>query len=127
MRVLRGLKRWWRPAAVPLMVGSLLVVAGGGVLLWQQRESRQAVAERFDSGVRAPGDYMSGVATTTAGTGLGLYLVRQLAQAGGLDISYEPNQPHGAVFTLTAPRASAGTRLRSPTSGVVAHSATGRA
>ncbi|HKS99611.1 MAG TPA: sensor histidine kinase [Rugosimonospora sp.] len=44
-----------------------------------------------------------GVATTKPGTGLGLYFVRQLATANGLAIDYQPNQPHGAVFTLTLP------------------------
>ena len=66
------------------------------------------VPHLFDRFARAG----SGVATTTAGTGLGLYLVRQLAQAGGLDVSYEPSHPHGAVFTLTVPRTSPGPRLR---------------
>ncbi|MET3422279.1 PAS domain S-box-containing protein [Actinoplanes tereljensis] len=58
------------------------------------------VPHLFDRFARAG----SGVATTQAGTGLGLYLVRQLAQAGGLDVTYEPNQPSGAVFVLTVPR-----------------------
>jgi PAS domain S-box-containing protein len=56
----------------------------------------------------------SGVATTTPGTGLGLYLVRQLAQAGGLDITYEPNEPTGAVFVLAVPRTGARTRAPDP-------------
>jgi signal transduction histidine kinase len=50
------------------------------------------------------------VATTKAGTGLGLYFVRQLAHASGLTIDYQPNQPHGAVFTLTLPLTSTTTR-----------------
>lgn len=45
-----------------------------------------------------------GVATTKPGTGLGLYLVARLAEAGGLDISYTPNQPHGGRFVLRVPR-----------------------
>ncbi|MBU2664826.1 PAS domain S-box protein [Actinoplanes bogorensis] len=68
------------------------------------------VPHLFDRFARAG----SGVATTTAGTGLGLYLVRQLAQAGGLDVSYEPNHPHGAVFTVSVPRAAPGPRVREP-------------
>jgi PAS domain S-box-containing protein len=58
------------------------------------------VPRLFDRFTRAD----SGVATTAPGTGLGLYLVRQLAQAGGLDVSYEPNQPRGAAFLVTVPR-----------------------
>ncbi|MEV4348544.1 PAS domain S-box protein, partial [Actinoplanes sp. NPDC049596] len=57
------------------------------------------VEHLFDRFARAE----SGVATTTSGTGLGLYLVRQLAQAGGLDVSYQPNQPRGAAFVVTVP------------------------
>ncbi|HEY0002000.1 MAG TPA: ATP-binding protein [Actinoplanes sp.] len=227
MRVLRGLRAWWRPAVVPLKMWLLLVMVGTGLLAWQQNHSRQAVVDRYVSGVRVLSQFMSsiaadqllrervqaqmaladpvvatrdfadrarggrrhhisagtpvsviapdettgladpaqlqlilgnlltnatkygsppievtvlnageqvairvadhgegvppefvphlfdrfaradsGVATTTAGTGLGLYLVRQLAQAGGLDVGYEPHQPRGAVFTLTVPRAS---------------------
>lgn len=68
------------------------------------------VPHLFDRFARAG----SGVATTTAGTGLGLYLVRQLAQAGGLDVSYEPNEPHGAAFTVSVPRALPSSRLREP-------------
>ncbi|MEU4242585.1 ATP-binding protein [Actinoplanes sp. NPDC026619] len=68
------------------------------------------VPRLFDRFARAE----SGVATTTAGTGLGLYLVRQLAQAGGLDVSYEPNQPHGAVFTVSIPRAAHVPRVSTP-------------
>jgi signal transduction histidine kinase len=60
------------------------------------------VPHLFDRFARAE----SGVATTASGTGLGLYLVRQLAQAGGLDVSYEPNPPGGAIFTLSVPRTS---------------------
>ncbi|MEV7627779.1 sensor histidine kinase [Actinoplanes sp. NPDC089786] len=47
----------------------------------------------------------TGIATTKPGTGLGLYFVRQLANASGLTIDYRPNHPHGAVFDLTLPHA----------------------
>ena len=55
----------------------------------------------------------TGVATTAQGTGLGLYLVRQLAQAGGLDVTYQPNQPRGSVFRITVP-CSPGPAARAP-------------
>jgi PAS domain S-box-containing protein len=42
----------------------------------------------------------SGAATTKKGTGLGLYIVEQLAQANHAHISYQPNQPTGSRFTL---------------------------
>jgi PAS domain S-box-containing protein len=46
----------------------------------------------------------TGVAVTKPGTGLGLYLVRRLAEAGGITINYRPHHPHGSTFTLTVPR-----------------------
>ncbi|GAA0464638.1 hypothetical protein Ade02nite_31670 [Paractinoplanes deccanensis] len=75
------------------------------------------VEHLFDRFARAE----SGVATTTSGTGLGLYLVRQLAQAGGLDVSYQPNRPRGAAFLVTVPhpyepRADDTKRVTSPRS-----------
>lgn len=48
----------------------------------------------------------TGVAVTKSGTGIGLYLVRQLAESGGITISYRPRDPNGSVFVLTLPRAA---------------------
>ncbi|WP_433306186.1 ATP-binding protein [Actinoplanes sp. CA-030573] len=45
----------------------------------------------------------SGVALAKPGTGIGLYLVRQLADASGIGIAYQPHQPHGSTFVLTLP------------------------
>ncbi|GIF06923.1 sensor histidine kinase [Actinoplanes siamensis] len=58
------------------------------------------VPHLFDRFARAE----TGVAVTKPGTGLGLYLVRQLAEAGGITVSYRPHQPNGSTFTLTVPR-----------------------
>ncbi|MEU4689637.1 ATP-binding protein [Actinoplanes sp. NPDC023714] len=57
------------------------------------------VPHLFDRFARAD----SGVALTKTGTGLGLYLVRQLAVASGLAVGYVPHQPRGATFVLTLP------------------------
>jgi PAS domain S-box-containing protein len=62
------------------------------------------VPHLFDRFTRAD----TGVATTAPGTGLGLYLVRQLARAGGLDVTYQPNQPCGAAFLVTVPCTTTG-------------------
>ncbi|MFC4068942.1 sensor histidine kinase [Actinoplanes subglobosus] len=59
------------------------------------------VPRLFDRFARAD----SGVATTKPGTGLGLYLVRQLADASGVRIAYERNRPRGSIFVLTLERA----------------------
>lgn len=37
---------------------------------------------------------------TTKGTGLGLYIVRQLVDQMGAEISYSSNRPNGAIFTV---------------------------
>ncbi len=50
----------------------------------------------FQEYSRAPG-------TSARGTGLGLFVVRALAEAQGGSVSYAPRDPQGSVFTLTAP------------------------
>jgi signal transduction histidine kinase len=50
----------------------------------------------FQEYSRAPG-------TTARGTGLGLFVVRALAEAQGGSVSYAPRQPRGSVFTLRLP------------------------
>jgi PAS domain S-box-containing protein len=52
----------------------------------------------------------SGVAPTRAGTGLGLYIVRELVEANRGTIRYEPNRPSGSRFVVELPAAPA--RLR---------------
>jgi PAS domain S-box-containing protein len=60
-------------------------------------------AHLFDRFARAD----TGVAMAKTGTGLGLYLVRQLARAGAATVEYERHNPEGATFVLALPGAPA--------------------
>jgi len=48
-----------------------------------------------------------GVAPTLTGTGLGLYIVRELVEANGGTVRYEPNRPSGSRFVVELPTAPA--------------------
>ncbi len=49
----------------------------------------------------------SGGGSGATGGGLGLYIVRRIAEEGGGTVAFEPARPRGSVFTLSLPRNSA--------------------
>jgi signal transduction histidine kinase len=55
----------------------------------------------FQEYSRAPG-------SRARGTGLGLFVVRALAEAQGGSVTYAPRDPQGSIFTLTLPAARQG-------------------
>ncbi len=55
---------------------------------------RRALFERFSHGSRGP-----------AGAGLGLYIVRRIAEESGGSVRYEPREPRGSVFAVRLPKA----------------------
>ena len=57
-------------------------------------ELREGLFQRFGAG--HPG----------AGTGLGLYIVRRIAEKHGGSVTYAPREPRGSTFTLMLPMAS---------------------
>ena len=56
-------------------------------------ERRDHLFERFGSSERTAG----------SGSGLGLYIVRLIAQKYGGSVQYEPREPRGSIFTIVLP------------------------
>lgn len=71
----------------------------------------EVLIEVEDSGLGVPEDfrprlfqeYSRAPGTPVRGTGLGLFVVRALAEAQGGSVGYRPRKPHGSVFSLTLP------------------------
>jgi two-component system sensor histidine kinase PilS (NtrC family) len=68
----------------------------------------RVLIEVLDDGVginseTAPEIFAPFFTTSSSGTGLGLYIARELSESNGIHLEYIPRQPHGSCFRLTFP------------------------
>jgi signal transduction histidine kinase len=85
--------------------------AGGHVAIAVEQAGTSAIVRVSDDGfgiaekTRAHlfGRFARGDDRRGGGSGLGLYIVRRVAEESGGSVSYEPNDPQGSIFTLRLP------------------------
>jgi signal transduction histidine kinase len=113
-----GLSAWVQPGHLDQMLANLVSnahkYAGGAVRLSASPVHGQLLICVTDDGPGVPERFRerlfdryardSHTANHTAGTGLGLFITRQLARANGGDLTYEAAGPTGSAFTLTLPQ-----------------------
>jgi len=68
----------------------------------------RVLIEVLDDGVGIDGETAQEIfapffTTSRSGTGLGLYIARELSESNGIHLEYIPRQPHGSCFRLTFP------------------------
>ncbi|MBV8170308.1 MAG: HAMP domain-containing histidine kinase [Candidatus Eremiobacteraeota bacterium] len=87
---------------------------GGKILVRVSQSDGTAQVDVEDDGFGVPAQERSalfqrffgdGMARRGGGTGLGLYIVRRIAESHGGSVTYQPRQPRGSVFTLRVPSA----------------------
>jgi signal transduction histidine kinase len=86
---------------------------GGTVTIAVEASGRDTIVRVIDDGYgvsesvrsRLFHRFSSGDDRRGAGSGLGLYIVRRVAEETGGSVAYEPNVPHGSIFTVRLPAA----------------------
>ena len=83
---------------------------GGKIAIRMTMSGENVRVSVADEGFGVPKDLrgslfmrFSGERERGGGTGLGLYIVRRIAEAHGGRVHYEPNEPRGSVFTIELP------------------------
>ncbi|MEU7907078.1 AAA family ATPase [Actinoplanes sp. NPDC049118] len=99
------------------LISNAAKYGGGATAIIAARTGRTVAIQVCDEGAGVPAEFRERLfdrfaradttAGTVTGTGLGLYIVRELAGANGGDIRYRPAVPHGSIFTLTLPAVGA--------------------
>jgi signal transduction histidine kinase len=107
-----------QPGHLDQILGNLLSnaekYAGGATLLTVDLDPDDQVRITVaDQGAGVPADFVGrlferysrerSTSTKVKGTGLGLYISRELARANGGELRYEPGEPHGSRFVLQLP------------------------
>jgi signal transduction histidine kinase len=98
------------------LIGNALKYGAPPVTVATRATGQHVSIEVGDAGPGVPAEFIkqlfdrfsraTSTATTTHGSGFGLYIVQRLAQANSGQITYQPGQPSGACFTVTLPAAN---------------------
>jgi two-component system, sporulation sensor kinase E len=100
----------FRRALLNLVQNAIEAMPQGGILtLRGLQTAAQVQLEVSDTGVGLPAEQLSQIfaplyTTKPGGTGLGLYLVREIVTAHGGEITVQSHVGHGTTFLITLPR-----------------------